>query len=93
MVEAEFVIAVREDEQSGELRNAPPQELDQIQRGFICPVDIFKHYHGGDGTRLQFVKQSREYHGTRGVATHERSQGAPSLSSNIVQRSKWARGK
>ncbi len=93
MVEAEFVIAVCDDEQSREGRDAPPQKLDQIQRGFIGPVDIFKHYHSGDGTRLQFVMQSREYHGTRGVATHERSQRAPSLRSNIVQRSKWARGK
>ena len=93
MVAAEFVIAVRDNEQSGELWDAPPQELDQIQRGFIGPVDIFKHHHGGEGTRLQFVKQSREHHGTRGVATQERSQGAPRLRSNIVQRSKWARGK
>ena len=60
MIEAEFIIAVREDEQSGELRVAPSQELDQIEGGFIGPVDIFKHHYAGEGTLLQFVKQSRE---------------------------------
>ncbi len=48
MVEAEFGIAVRDEKQNGKMWDAPSQELDQIQRSFICPVDIFKYHDGGD---------------------------------------------
>src|SRR3974377_1597806 len=68
MVEAEFVIAVCDEKQHWKMRDAPSQELDQIQRGFICPVDIFKHHDGGESTLLQLVKKGGEQRWTLRIA-------------------------
>jgi hypothetical protein len=92
MVEAEFVIAVCDEKQNGKMWDAPSQELDQIQRGFICPMDIFKYHDGGERTLLELVKKSGEQRWTLHFATHDRRQAALSLGSYIVERSKWAGG-
>jgi hypothetical protein len=93
MIEAEFGIAVRDEKQHGKMRDAPPDELDQIQRGFICPVDIFEHHDGGERTLLELLEKSGEQHWTLRGATHERRQAAPRLGSDIVKWSKRAWGK
>ena len=73
--------------------DAPSQELEQIQRGFIGPVDIFNHHDGGKRALPELIQQSGEQRSSLCVATHERRQAAFSLSGNIVERSQRARGK
>ena len=38
-----FVVAVGKNKKTGQLCYSPAQEFYKIQRGFICPVYIFKY--------------------------------------------------
>ena len=44
---ARFGIPVSKEKQHGQIRNAPPQKLNEIQGCFVCPVNIFKDHNGG----------------------------------------------
>ncbi|MBA3506475.1 MAG: hypothetical protein H0T80_11940, partial [Betaproteobacteria bacterium] len=38
-----FVVPVREDNQRRQARNATAEELDEVERRFIGPVDVLEH--------------------------------------------------
>jgi hypothetical protein len=93
MVRVHFVLAVRDKKQDGKVGNASSQELDEIEGGFIGPVDIFKHYNGGYWTLLELLKQSGEQGSPLSVASQKLRETPTNLSGKIVEGSERTRGK
>lgn len=71
MLTAQFVIAVRQECQHRQRRDAPPQEREQIEGGFIGPMHILNDYHRWAAPLLQLVQKGGKQEGTRGLLTQE----------------------
>src|SRR6185369_14270130 len=91
MVGLDLIIAIGNDEQCVEFVDASTKKLEEIERCFISPVNVFDNQNGG-GLILEFVENGGEDGRTRGFFFEQRKEVATDLSRDVGNGAEWSRG-
>ena len=94
MVGPDLIVTVREDEQHPAQREPPAQKRDQVKRRLVGPVQILHDHHGPAQLPrpVERIKQGVK-DGAPLTIGNPLTQRPADLPSNVMQRTKGARGK
>src|SRR2546423_4291347 len=93
MIHSYFIIAVSDDEHRFDSIDSTTQELQEIKRSFIRPVNILDDYYGRRASVRQLIESGRKDGSTRRFFFEKCEQVALSLRSYVVQRTERTRRK
>ena len=87
----QLIVAIGEHEQRGDVMDAPGEELDQVERRLVRPVQVLEH--GDDGwLPSEFVQDCREQHGWGSPGLERRAQRGTGVASDVVDGRERPRG-
>jgi hypothetical protein len=87
----QLVVAIGEHEQRRDVLDAPAQELDQVERRLVGPMQVLEH--GDDGwLPSEFVQDRREQHARGSSGLERRAQRGPGVAGDVVDGPQRPRG-
>src|SRR5262249_19489258 len=88
MARTELVVTVGQHEERGDLADATGEELDQVERRFVSPVEIFDHDDHGRAAR-ELLENGREDGPRRRPCVELRRERPSRLPGDVVNGPKW----
>ncbi len=82
----DLIVTMRQDHQDPCLCNAPAEELDEIERRLVGPMDVLDHHDRRLRRAVQLAEHGGEQHGARCLDLELREQPAAGLVGYVVER-------
>ena len=92
MAGAQLVVAIGQHEQGRQLLDAAPEELHEVERRLVGPVQVLHDHHGRARLVPEGVEDGGEDGRARDLGVEQRAQWPGQRLGDVSQRPQWARG-